>query len=338
MTEDPTREAYRLVQGFRAYQLVAAACELEIPDLLAAGPRSVHDLAELTHTDEPSLRRFMRGLAMWGIVEQLPDGTFKGTPLADSFRSDLPGFRNMALNLQEEAYAAWGRILHSLRTGEPAFALIYGKSRWALLAEKPESAARFNAHMVEITKRVAAGFVANYDLNGVSIAVDVGGGNGALLAAVLEAKPEIKGVLFDQPAGLAGAHDLFDRLGLGDRLTTVEGSFFESIPDAGDLYMLKSIVHDWDDEHAVKILKTCRAAMKRPSARLVLIERILPDRVGAEMDGLDAVMLDLHMMVVLGGRERTTEEYRDLLSAAGLRMTRTGPAGGGFGTFEAVPA
>lgn len=325
------------MQGFRAYQLVAAACELAIPDLLANGPRSVHDLATLTDTHEPSLRRLLRGLAMWGVVEQLPEGTFKGTPLADSFRSDRPGLRNMTLNLQEEAYIVWGHILHSVRTGQPAFELVYGKSRWALLAEKPESAARFNAHMVEITTRVAAGFVANYDLNGVSTAVDVGGGNGALLAAVLQAKPEIQGVLFDQPAGLAGAQETFEHLELADRLTIVEGSFFESIPGDGDLYMLKSIVHDWDDEHALSILKTCRAAMK-PSARLVLIERILPDRAGAEQEGLDVVMSDLQMMVVLGGRERTIDEYRALLASAGLRMTKTGPAGGGFGTFEAVPA
>ena len=325
------------MQGFRVYQMVAAACELAIPDLLAGGPRSVHDLATLTDTHEPSLRRFLRGLAMWGLVEQLPDGTYGPTKLADSFRSDRPGLRNMTLNLQEEGYNAWGQVLHSVRTGQPAFELVYGKSRWALMAEKPESAARFNAHMVEVTKRVAAGFVSNFDLSGVSTAVDVGGGNGALLAAVLEAKPEIKGVLFDLPAGLAGARDRFDHLGLADRLTIVEGSFLESVPSDADLYMLKSIVHDWDDEHATVILKNCSAAMK-PGARLVLIERILPDRAGPEQEGLDAVMLDLHMMVVLGGRERTTDEYRDLLASAGLRMTSTGSAGDGFGTFEAVLA
>ena len=325
------------MQGFRVYQMVAAACELAIPDLLAGGPRSVHDLAALTDTHEPSLRRFLRGLALWGVVEQLADGTYGPTQLAESFRSDRPGLRSMTLNLQEEGYNAWGQLLHSVRTGQPAFELVYGKSRWALMAERPESAARFNAHMVEVTKRVAAGFVANFDLDGVSTAVDVGGGNGALLAAVLEANPEMKGVLFDLPAGLAGARDRFDHLGIADRVTIVEGSFLESVPGDGDLYMLKSIVHDWDDEHATAILEKCRAAMK-PAARLVLIERILPDRAGQEQEGLDAIMLDLHMMVVLGGRERTTDEYRDLLASAGLRMTDTGPAADGFGTFEAVPA
>lgn len=337
MADDQSREAFRLVQGFRVYQMLAAACELAIPDLLAGGPRSVHDLATLTDTHEPSLNRFLRGLAMWGLVEQLPDGTYGPTKLADSFRSDRPGLRAMTLNLQEEGYNAWGQLLHSVRTGQPAFELVYGKSRWELMAERPVSAARFNAHMVEVTTRVAAGFVANYELNGVSTVVDVGGGNGALLEAVLVAKPEIKGVLFDLPAGLAGAQKRFDHIGLTDRVTLVEGSFLESVPGGSDLYMLKSIVHDWDEERATTILKNCRAAMK-PSARLVLIERILPDKVGPEQDGLDAVMLDLHMMVVLGGRERTTDEYRELLAAAGLKMTNTGPAGAGFGTFEAVPA
>ena len=338
MAENSPSEAYRLVQGFRVYQLLAAACELAIPDLLAGGSRSVHDLATLTDTHEPSLRRFLRGLAMWGVVQQLPDDAYGPTPLADNFRSDRPGFRNMTINLASEGYQAWGRLLYSVQTGEPAFDHMFGKSRWAALAEDPIAAARFNAHMVEQTGRVASGFVANYDFTDVSTAIDVAGGNGALLAAVLEAKPDIRGVLFDLPAGLAGARDRFDHLGLADRLTVVEGSFFESIPADGDLYMLKSIVHDWDDERARAILKTCRAAMK-PSARLVLIERILPERIdGTSQQGLDAVMLDLHMMVVLGGRERTSDEYRDLLASAGLRMTGTGPAGDGFGTFEAAPA
>ncbi len=338
MADQPPLEAARLVHGFRVYQMVAAACELAIPDLLAGGPRSAHDLAALTDAHEESLRRLLRGLAIWGVVEQLPDGTFGRTELGDWFRSDRSGLRSMALNLQKEGYAAWGDVLYSVRTGQPAFDHVFGKSRWAAMAENPNDAARFNAHMVETAKRVAAGFIESYDLAGVATVVDVGGGNGGLLAAVLEAKPGMKGVLFDLPAGVAGAKERFEHLGLADRLTIVEGSFFESVPGEGDLYLLKSIIHDWDDEHAATILKTCRAAMQ-PSARLVLVERLLPDRVEAtRQDGLDAVMLDLHMMVVLGGRERTTEEYRRLLATAGLNLTRTGPSGPGWGTFEAVPA
>lgn len=325
------------MQGFRVTQMLAAACELRLPDLLAAGPKTVHELAVATGAHEPSLGRLLRGLAMWGLAEQLEADSYGPTPLADSFRSDRTGLRDMTLNLVVESYRAWGELPYTLRTGLPAFDHVYGQSRFAALANDPESAARFNAHMVEQTTRVATGFVAEYDFAGVSTVADVGGGNGALLTAVLIANPQMRGVLFDLPAGLDGAAAALAKHGVADRVSIVEGSFFESVPGDADLYMLKSIVHDWDDEHAVAILKTCRAAMK-PSARLVLIERLLPDRVDGSQAGLDAVMLDLHMMVVLGGRERTSDEYRDLLAGAGMRMTRTGPAGGGFGTFEAMPA
>ena len=336
MADLPPDEAYRLVQGFRAYQMLVAACELKLPDLLAAGPKSVHDLAAATETHEPSLRRFLRGLAVWGLVDQQDGDCYAGTALADSFRSDIPGMRNMTLNLAAEAYTAWGSILYSLRTGEPAFEHVFGRSRWDVLADDPQAAARFNAHMVEITSRVAAGFVRAYDMNGIATVVDVGGGNGALLAAVLKANPRVDGVLFDVPAGIAGARAFLESAGVADRTTLVEGSFFESVPPA-DLHMLKSIVHDWDDEHAIQILRTCRRAM-RSSGRLVLVERILPERIEGLPSSLDAVMLDLHMMVVLGGRERTSDEFRKLLAAADLRMTRTIPAASGFGIFEAVPA
>ena len=336
MTDQPPDEAYRLVQGFRVYQMLVAACELNLPDLLAAGPKSTHELAAATDTDEQSLGRFLRGLAVWGLVEQRSGDTYAGTPLADSFRSDVPGYRNMTLNLAAEAYTTWGSLLYSLRTGEPAFEHVFGRSRWDMLADDPHGAARFNAHMVEITSRVAAGFVRAYELNGIASVVDVGGGNGALLAAVLKANPGVKGVLFDLPAGIAGAREFLESAGVADRTTLAEGSFFESVPP-GDLHMLKSIVHDWDDKHATQILRTCRRAME-PSGRLVLVERILPERIEGPASGLDAIMLDLHMMVVLGGRERTTQEFRELLAAADLRLTRTIPAAAGFGIFEAVPA
>jgi len=332
----PSDEAFRLVQGYRVYQMLVAACELKLPDLLASGPKGVHELAADTDTDEPSLRRLLRGLAIWGLLEQLPEDRYAGTAVADSFRSDVPGFRNMTLNLAVEGYTAWGSLLYSLRTGKPAYEHLYGKSRWAALAEDPASAARFNAHMVELTTRVAAGFVEAYDFSGLATVVDVGGGNGALLAAVLKANPTIKGVLVDLAAGLAGADELMQSMGVAGRTTLTEGSFFESVPAGGDLYMLKSIVHDWDDEHALQILKTCREAMA-PSARIVLLERILPDRVDSTQRGLDAVMSDLQMMVILGGRERTAEEYGAQFESAGLRMTRTLPVGAGFGVFEAVP-
>ena len=329
-------EGLRLLNGFRGYQLAVAACRLKLPDLVAEGHSTADDLAVLTGTHAGALRRTLRGLAVWGFFAEDSDGHYSATRVSDAFRSDRPGFRNITLMLSNEGYRAWGDLMHTLKTGEPVFERIYGMSRWAKMAEDPVDAAQFNAAMVEITTRVSRAFIASYDFNGVRKVVDVAGGNGALLTAVLQANRDMEGVLFDLPAGLAGATERLNAAGLDGRVTLVEGSFFNSIPVSGDLYLLKSIVHDWDDDRAVAILTTCRNAMSSP-AKLVLLERFLPEHIDAMDDAFGSVMSDLHMMVVLGGRERTTAEYAKLLDAAGLRMTQTITMESDFYAIEAVP-
>lgn len=321
MAENPPPEAVRLLNGFRGYQLVVAACKLNLPDLVAAGHSEPARLAAMTGTHEPAMRRVLRGLAAWGFFAEDEQGRYASTAISDSFRSDRPGLRDMALLLRTEGYRTWEELPYVLETGDPAFERVYGMSRWQKMAEDPEDAAVFNAAMVEVSRRVGAAFTDRYDLGGVQTVVDVAGGNGALLAAVLAAAPDARGILFDLPAGLAGAADRFRAVGLAGRVTLVEGSFFDSVPPSADLYLLKSIVHDWDDERAVAILASCRRAMK-PTARLVLLERFLPERIDSPDRALATVMSDLHMMVMLGGRERTTSEYDALLVDAGLRMTR----------------
>jgi len=315
---------------------MVSACQLKIPDLLVAGPKTARELAEATGTHEPSMRRFLRGLVAIDTVSAEASGSFAARPVLDFFRTDKAGLRNLTIMLSEEAYRAWGELTYSLRTGKPAFDHVFGMPRWQALAENPEAATRFNQAMVEISNRIAADFMNVYDFAGVDTVVDVGGGNGALLAAVLDAHPRMRGVLFDLAQGLAGARDGLARL--GDRVTFVEGSFFESVPPGGDLYLLKSIIHDWDDDHAADILATCHRAMSR-SARVAVVERLLPDLEAGSEELFDAAMSDINMMVVLGGRERTTDEYRELFASTGFRLTRTLPAGdSGFGVFEAVPA
>jgi hypothetical protein len=202
-----------------------------------------------------------------------------------------------------------------------------------VLAENPEAARDFNAAMVEATTRVAAEFLAAYDFAGVHTVADVAGGTGALLSAILVAHPHMRGVLFDLSAGLVEAPAAMQTAGVADRVTIVEGSFFDSVPPGADLYLLKSIVHDWGDDPAVAILTTCAEAMG-PAARLVLIERRLPET--ATPEALGALMSDLNMMVVLGGRERTTDEYAALLSRAGLHMTQASSMGSEFYAIEAM--
>src|SRR5260370_25616051 len=336
MVDHRPAEGIRLVKGFRGFQLVVAACRLKLPGLVAAGHADADELAALTETHPDALRRMLRGLVTWGFFTQDADRRYAATPVSDTFRADRSGLRNITLMISDEGYRVWGDLMYTLKTGEPAFEHVYGVRRWQKMAHDPAEAVRFNAGMVESTTRVARDFIKHYDFTGVDTAVDVAGGNGALLAAVLTAHSSMKGVLFDLAAGLAGASERMSAAELDGRVTYVEGSFFESIPRSGDVYLLRSIIHDWDDARGAGILVPCRQAMG-PSARLVLIERYLPDQVDSPASALGPVMSDLHMMVALGGRERTTEEYASLLAAAGLRMTRPITMDSDFYAIEAVP-
>lgn len=333
----PSIEAQRLLSGFRVFQMVVAACRLRLPDLVGAGPKTADELAASTETHGPSLRRMLRGLAAWNFFDEQPDGRFAATPVSDTFRSDKPGLRNMTLMQSEEAYQVWSELMYTLRTGKPAFEHVFGKNRWDQLADDPEAALRFNAAMVELSSRVAQSFVDAYDFGGARTVVDIGGGNGALLIAILRSHVEMRGILFDLAQGLAGAEQKLAAAGVADRVTLQEGSFFEAVPSGGDVYLLKSIVHDWDDERALAILQTCRRAMNG-EARLVILERELAGRIEDPSEALSSVMSDLNMMVVLGGGERTPDEYGQLLDRSGLRMTRLVPTESEFAAIEAVVA
>jgi hypothetical protein len=335
VAERPPAEALRLMNGYRGYQLTVAACRLQLPDLVAAGFNDAPTLAAKTRTHEDALRRVLRGLVAWGFFAHDGDGRFQLTPVSDAFRSDRPGLRNMTMMLSEESYHTWADLLYTLRTGQPAYEHTNGKSRWEKLAEDPEAAREFNTAMAEATTRGAGQFIDAYDFDGVHTVADIAGGTGALLTAVLRAHSEMRGILFDLPAGLVDAPDAMKQAGIADRVDIVEGSFFDAVPPGADLYLLKSIIHDWDDEPAVAILKACAAAM-RPGARLVLIERKLPDESEVSAQALSTLMSDLNMMVLLGGRERTTAEYAALLERAGLGMTRAIPMESDFYAIEAM--
>ena len=337
MAERPPAEALRLMNGYRGYQLTVAACRLELPDLVAAGFNDARTLAAKTGTREGPLRRVLRGLVAWGFFARDRDGRLQPTPVSDAFRSDRPGLRNMTMMLSEESYHTWADLLYTLQTGQPAYEHTHGKSRWEKLAEDPEAARQFNAAMVEATTRGAGQFLGAYDFDCVHTVADIAGGSGALLSAILRAHPDMRGILFDLPAGLVDAPEAMKHAGVGDRVAIVEGSFFDAVPPGADLYLLKSIVHDWDDEPAVAILNACADAMG-PGARLVLIERKLPDESDASMQALSTLMSDLNMMVLLGGRERTTAEYAALLERAGLRMTRPISMDSDFYAIEAMRA
>src|ERR1700682_4238325 len=229
----PSIEAQRLMNGFRSYQLIAAACQLKLPDLLSAGRESAEELAAQTDTHATSLRRMLRSLATGGVFIETADGRFAATSLCDHFRSDRPGLRNATIMNSEEAYQAWGDLLYTLRTGKPAFDHLFGKGRFEALGENPEAAERFNAAMVDLSTRIAKAFIAVYDFGGARTVVDVGGGNGGVVGGGLQGHPGGRGVVFDIAHGLAGARAKIDRGGLADRITLVEGSFFDKGPAGG---------------------------------------------------------------------------------------------------------
>jgi hypothetical protein len=240
----------------------------------------------------------------------------------------------MALMLLPESYRDWDHLMETMRTGKPGHEIAHGGSLWDSLARDADFAGRFNQAMVSGTNEIVEFVAAGSDFSSVSVIVDVGGGNGALAAGILQAHPHLRAIICDLPAGLAGTREYLSRQRVSDRCTTVEADFFKTVPMGGDVYLLKNIIHDWDDEHATLILSACRRASAR-GARILLIERLLPARVTDSPEHLNAVMMDLQMMVQLGSRERTLAEYRALLEHAGYEFGRSLP-GPLFGVVEGV--
>jgi hypothetical protein len=310
------------------------AATLGLSDLLADHPLTSAELAVATQSHERTLERLLRVLVGVGVYEELPDGRYRSTDVGAGLRSDVPGsLRPWASYVGRPPYwQAWSSLLHSVRTGENAFTAVHGQSVWEYRLEHPEDGVAFDASMTALSAAVAESVVSAYDFDRFTSVVDVGGGQGALLATILRHHTSLRGTVFDQPVVVAGAPELLAQAGVGARCTVVGGSFFDEVPAGQDCYLLKSVVHDWDDARALDILRTCRRAMTG-DATLLLVERLLTS--GAS--GLDVALQDLNMLVAPGGQERTEDEYAALLDAAGLRLTRTIPTTSGVSLIEATP-
>lgn len=323
----------QLLAGFRVTQAIHVAATLRIPDLLADGPRSVDELAESAGADSTALYRLLRALAAVGIFQEDGDRRFSLTPLSERLRSDVPAsLRDWALLMGRPYFwRSWGNLEHSIRTGENAFRSLHGTDVWAWRAGEPEESAIFDGAMKALTGAANQAILDAYDFGQFGTIVDVGGGNGALLASILGEHPAARGILFDQPHVVDKAGDVLKPV--ADRVETVAGSFFESVPAGGDAYVLKMIIHDWDDDEAATILHACREAMPA-GAKVLVIERILaPPNEGAE-----GKFSDLNMLVMPGGRERTEAEFEALFDLAGLRLAGVAPTRSGFAVIEAVEA
>src|SRR5947209_8495657 len=294
MTADtlPPREALlRMINGYQVSQALHVAAMLGIADLLQAGPKGVEELAKATRTHAPTLSRLLAALASVDVLAE-NDGRFGLTPLGECLSTDsADSVRAWAMNIGLQFHwTSWGYLLDSVRTGEPAFPQLYGTTVWEYRSGRPEENAIFNAAMTALSAGVGDAVVRSYDFSGTGVLVDVGGGEGALLAAILAANPSLRGILFDQSHVVASAAALLERAGVAERCQIVAGSFFESAPAGADAYLLKSIVHDWDDETAITILRRCRMAIA-DTGKLLVVERVI--RPANEPD--PATFSDLNM-------------------------------------------
>lgn len=330
MTDSPTLP--QLVNGYRAAQAIHVAAVLGIADQLAEGTRTTDELASAVGADPDSLYRLLRALASVGVVEELDQRRFALAELGLGLRSDTPGsLAGWAVYIGRPSFwDSWGALLHSVRTGENAFRHLHGESVWEYRAARPEEQAVFDGAMAALTGAANRSFLDAYDFGRFATVVDVGGGNGTLLAGVLERHDGVMGVLFDQPQVAAAASQVLAPY--ADRCRIVGGSFFESVPPGGDAYVLKAIIHDWEDPEAIAILRACREAMA-PEGAVVLVERDL----GPPNAAPEAKFSDLNMLVNPGGRERTYDEYGRLFEQAGLRLVGSTPTASSWAVFEARP-
>ena len=326
-----------LINSVWMSRAVFVAAELQIADLLAGGPKSADELARATDCHSPSLHRFMRALVSLTLCSERDDGSFELAPLGGCLRADAPdSVRSLALWSGRYLWPLWGSLLQSVKTGRSARSLVAGIDGFDDLEQDEEAATVFNRAMLELTRLVARQVTHAYDFAEMRRIVDIGGGYGALLAAVLEAYPDAHGVLYDLPHAIEGARAHLASAGLANRCELVGGSFFESAPVGADAYLLKSIVHDWDDERSVDILRSCRRAIP-PSGKLLLVERMMPERFEASPRHRLFAQMELSRFVGHGGRERTEAEFRALLELGGFTLKRIIPTASEFNILEGVP-
>lgn len=324
----------RLIHGLVHTQLIFVAAKLGIADLLADGAKSTTELANATSVIESRLYRVMRALASIGIFAEDKPRQFKLTPLAIPLQSNIPeSQRDFAIMMGSQWHvSAWANIMHCLKSEASAFEDVFKCGLFEYLEEHPNDGAVFNNAMTFTSRKHTEAICGAYDFANATTLVDVGGGHGFLLSALLKRHPTLSGILFDLPSVAETATEHLRSEGLDQRCQVVGGDFFEALPKGGDLYMLKYIVHDWDDADAVQILQNCRDAMN-PGASLLLIEAVVPARNAS----FGKTWSDIEMMVMLSnGKERTETEFQDLFSRAGLALRQIIPTRSELSILEAA--
>ncbi|MBV8121555.1 MAG: methyltransferase [Alphaproteobacteria bacterium] len=319
---DPSIELMRLINGYQVSQALHVAATLGIADQLKDGPKSYDAVAHACGAHPPSLYRLLRALAAVGVFHESGNKQFSLTPLGFCLTSDAPGStRNYARWIgQRGQWGSWRNLLHSVNSGESALGFTYGTDAWTYRMQHPDEQAVFDSAMTGNSRTEAQAVLEAYDFSRFECVVDVGGGQGLLLKTILLACPRSRGILFDQRQVIASAGEALTSTELGQRCQLIAGSFFETVPAGGDVYVMKVILHDWDDRTSINILRTCRRAMS-PTATLVVVERV----IGPPNEMPEGKFSDLNMMVQYAAMERTSQEFDDLLKNGGFKMTEIIP-------------
>jgi hypothetical protein len=331
----PHAQLIQMATGYWVSRIVYAAARLGIADRLADGPRSAADLAGPTGTHAPALHRLMRALAALGILTERDAGRFALTPVGEALKSGAPGSaRASILTLAGHlGWRAWEEILHSLQTGKTGFEKAFGKPAFDYLADHPDEAALFSETMVGFHGDEPPAVAAAYDFSRFKTVADIGGATGNLLAAILSKHAGPRGLLFDLPHVVKDAPGLLKARGVADRVAIVPGSFFETVPDGAECYVLSHVIHDWSEEQCLTILGHCRRVVPQ-DGRLLIVEMVLPPGDAFHPGKL----LDITMLVMPGGQERTEGEYAELLGKARFRLKRVIPTPSAVSIVEAIPA
>ena len=325
-----------LLNGFQASAALHAAVELGLPDALANGAGALDELAQATRTRPAPLGRLLHALVSLGVLACDGEGCYLLTSMGHRLRSDVAGSWHAWARMigSPPIRESWGHLTAALRTGVTAFELAHGSEIWTYRSNHAEDGAFFDAAMRSGTERLAGPISRCLgDLAGLHV-VDVGGGDGTLLSHLLLQNPQATGTLLESAPAARRARELLSLQGLVDRASVVEGDFFRAVPPGGDLYLLKFVLHDWDDDRAARVLQRCKTAVwaSRQQARLVLIERLLD----APQGGTEAALADLNMLVNTGGRERTRREYEGLLERAGFEMSSCQMVAGSLSLMQAA--
>jgi O-methyltransferase/methyltransferase family protein len=325
---------HMIFDSFILSRAISVAAKLGIADLLKADAKTADELAQATRVYTPSLYRVLRALASVGIFAEDETGRFHLTPLAEPLRSDASdSWRAFANFLGSDwAYRAYGDILHSVQTGQPAFDHVYGKPLFEYLAENSDQARIFNDAMTNSSQSSAPAILSVYDFSGITKLIDVGGGHGFLLASILKAYPQMQGVLFDLPSVVEGAEPVLEAQGVSDRCECIGGDFFTSVPSGGDAYIMQAILHGMTNEQVLQLLHTIHQSM-RENGTLVQVDAVVPE--GNEPS--TSKFGNLHMMIFTPSYERSEAEYRALYERAGFKLTRVLPTASVFSILEGKP-